>query len=156
MVATTDIQTETPADTPTVSRYPIPTTAGELARRATLGTVVAILAALLTRGIVLALDPDLGVAVTGQTPFAVTPIVGVTVFSGLVAGILYAALVRLTERPVRNFGIAAVAAFVVMTVPLATVGPSLGVTTVGLAVLFVVHVVVAVPLVAFLVGAVRP
>lgn len=156
MVTTTDIRTETPADTRTVSRYPIPTTAGQLARRATLGTFVAIVAALLVRGIVLALDPDLGVAVTGQTPFAVGPILGVTIFSGLGAGVLYAVLVRQTERPVRNFVVAAAAVFVVMMVPLLTVAPAQGVTTVGLAVLFVLHVAVAVPLVAFLVGAVRP
>ena len=143
-------------DTRTGSRYSIPTTAGQLARRATLGTFVAVLAALLVRSIALAFDPDLGVAVTGQTPFAVGPILGVTIFSGLGAGILYAMLVRLTERPVRNFVIAAAAVFVFMMGPLLTVAPTQGVTTVGLAVLFVLHVAVAVPLVAFIVGAVRP
>lgn len=156
MVTTIDTPTESRANVQTGGRYPVPTTAGELARRATLGTVVAIVAALLARGIALAVYPDLGAGVTAPSPFDVTSIVGFAIFSGLGAGVVYAALVRLTNRPVRNFVVAAAAAFVVMMGPLLTVAPSQGVSTVGLAVLFVMHVAVAVPLVAFLVGAVRP
>ncbi len=123
---------------------------------ATLGTVMAILAALLVRALVLALDFDLGVAATGQTPLVVGPIVGFTLFAATGAAVVYAALVRLTERPVRNFAVTAATFFAVMVGPLATVAPAQGVTTVRLAVPFVLHVVVAVPLVAFLVGSVRP
>lgn len=147
---------ETPIETRSGRAYPVPTTAGELARRATLGTVVAIVAALLVRGIALAVSPDIGAGITAPSPFDVTSIVGFTIFSGLAAGVAYAALIRLTDRPVRNFVVAAVAFFVVMMGPLLTAAPAQGVSTVGLAVLFVMHVVVAVPLVAFIVGAVRP
>lgn len=147
---------ETPVETRRERTYPVPTSGRALARRATLGTVVAVVAALLVRGIVLALDANIGVPAAGQTPFAVGPIVGFTVFAGAAAGVVYAALVRLTDRPVRNFAVAAAAFFLVMLGPLATVAPAQGVTTVGLAALFVIHVVVAVPLVAFVTGAVRP
>jgi hypothetical protein len=156
MATATDTQADATPETPTTARYPVPTTAVGLARRTALGTVVAIVTALLVRALVLALDVDVGVVATGQTPFAVGPIVGFTVFAGAGAAVVYAALVRLTERPVRNFAVAAAAFFVVMMGPLLTVAPAQGVTTVGLAVLFVLHVVVAVPLVAFVAGAVRP
>ncbi|MBX0323556.1 hypothetical protein EGH21_10995 [Halomicroarcula sp. F13] len=65
------------------------------------------------------------------------------------------ALARLTDRPVRNFVAVSALVFVGMLVPVLVVAPSLGVTGVGQAVLVALHVVVAVPLVAFVVGAVR-
>jgi len=152
MASTVQTPTERTTDL-TTGRYPVPRSGIELARRATLGTTVAIVAALLVRGIALALGADVGLPTVGQSPFAVGPIVAFSFVAGVGATVVYAALVRLTERPVRNFGIAAVVVFALLLLPMATVQ---GVTTTGLAVLFVLHVVVAVALVAFLVGAVRP
>ncbi|MFC7228909.1 DUF6069 family protein [Salinirubellus salinus] len=151
MASTVQTPTERSTDL-TTERYPVPQNAMALARRATLGTAVAIVAALLVRAVVLAVDLDLGLPTVGQSPFAVGPIVAFSLFAGVGATVVYAALIRLTERPVRNFGIAAVAVFALLLLPMATVQ---GVTTTGLAVLFVLHVVVAAALVAFLVGAVR-
>jgi hypothetical protein len=152
MASTVQTSTERTADSAT-GRYPVARSGIELARRATLGTTVAIVAALLVRGIVLALDADVGLPTVGQSPFAVGPIVAFSFVAGVGATVVYAALVRLTERPVRNFGIAAAVVFALLLLPMATVQ---GVTTTGLAVLFILHVVVAAALVTFLVGAVRP
>lgn len=156
MAITTETPTEGSTDGRIERRYPVPTTAVELARRATVGTFVAIVAALLARAIAFAVYPDIGAGVTAPSPFAIGSIVGFTVFSGAGAAVVYAALVRLTARPVRNFAVAVAAFFVVMMGPLLTAAPAQGVTTVGLAVLFVFHVVVAGSLVAFIAGAIRP
>lgn len=153
MATTTESTTEAQPEPRTATGYPLPESAGQLARRATLGTFVAIVAALIVRGVVVALDVDVGLAATGQSPFAVGPIVAFSLVAGVGATVVYAALVRLTERPVRNFAIAAVVVFALLLLPLATVQ---GVTTTGLAVLFVLHLVVAAALVPFVVGAVRP
>jgi hypothetical protein len=136
------------------SRYPLPRSGSDLARRTGLGVLVAVVAVLLVRGIVSALGVDLGVS-GPQSPFATVPILASGVVSGVGAAVAYAALVRFTERPVRNFvGLAAVV-FAVMLVPVLVFAPTMGVTAVGQAVLFVFHVVVAVPLVAFVVGAIE-
>ena len=153
MATITESTTETQSETGTRAAYPVPESGIGLARRATLGTFTAIVAVLLVRAVVLALDLDVGLATVGQSPFAVGPVVAFSLFAAVGATVAYAALVRLTERPVRNFAVVAVAVFVLLLGPLATIQ---GVTTTGLAVLFVFHLVVAVPLVAFLVGAVRP
>ncbi|WP_276272123.1 DUF6069 family protein [Haloarcula litorea] len=135
------------------SLSPIATTGGELARRTALGVLVAAVAALLVAGIAGALALPLGV--TGATsPFAAVPIVASTVVAGTGAAVAYAALVRFTDRPVRNFTVLAGVVFVGMLVPVVAVAPTLGVTATGQAVLVALHVAVAVPLVAFVVGAV--
>lgn len=126
------------------SRYPMAQNAGELTRRTTLGVLAAIVDAL-----------ALSVGATGQTsPFAAAPVVASTAVSGVGAGVAYAALGRLTDRPVRNFVAVSALVFVGMLVPVLVIAPTLGVTGVGQAVLVALHVV-AVPLVAFVVGAVR-
>lgn len=136
------------------SRYPVPQSGGALARRTGFGVLVAVVAVLLVRGIVTALGADLGVS-GPQSPFGTIPLIASSVVSGTGAAVAYAALVRFTERPVRNFvGLAAVV-FAVMLVPVIAFAPAMGVTAVGQAVLFVLHAVVAVPLVAFVIGAVR-
>jgi hypothetical protein len=136
------------------ARYPVAAGAGELARRTALGVLVAAIAALLVRGIVSALGADVGV--TGpQSPFGTVPILASSVVAGTGAAVAYAALVRLTARPVRSFLVLAAVVFVGMLVPVFAVAPTAGVTTVGQAVLVVLHVAVAVPLVAFVIGAVR-
>ncbi len=136
------------------ARYPTPASGGELARRTAGGVLVGVLAALVVSGIVTALGLDLGVS-GAQSPFGAVPIVMVTVVSGVGAALAYAALARFTDRPVRNFTAVSAAVFVVMLVPVFAAGPSLGLTAVGQGALVVIHAAVAVPLVAFVVGAVR-
>jgi hypothetical protein len=136
------------------TRYPTPRTAVDLTRRTTLGVLVAVVALLLVRGLVDALAVDIGAA-GPMSPFALTPLVSSTVVAGAGAAVAYAALDRLTERPVRNFVALAVVVFLGMLVPVVVVSPTLGVTAAGQVVLVVFHLVVAVPLVAFIAGAVR-
>lgn len=136
------------------ARYVPPETAGDLARQTTLGVLVAVVLALFVRGLALGLGVDLGP--TGVTsPFALVPLVMTTVVAGAGAAVAYAALDRLTARPVRNFLTLAVLVFVGMMLPVVVFAPTLGVTPAGQVVLAVLHAVVAVPLVAFVVGAVR-
>ena len=134
-------------------RFSLPESGSVLVRRTTIGTGVAVAAVL----VVQALIEGLAVGVGGSgpmSPFAAGPLVGTTVVAGAVAAVVYAALVRFTDRPIRNFFIVAGAAFTLQLVPVFVLAPSLGVTTVGQAVLVLYHVLVAVPIVAFLVGTV--
>jgi hypothetical protein len=136
------------------SRYPVATTGGQLARRTAGGVLVGVVAALVVSGIVTALGLDLGVS-GAQSPFGAVPIVMSTVVSGVGAAVAYAALARLTDRPVRNFTALSAVVFVAMLLPVFGVAPSLGLTAIGQGALVLIHVAVAVPLVAFVVGAVR-
>lgn len=135
-------------------RYPVATSSGELARRTAGGVLVGVLAALVVSGIVGTLGLNLGVS-GAQSPFGATPIVMSTVVAGVGAAFAYAGLVRFTDRPVRNFSILSAAVFVVMLLPVVAVAPALGLTAVGQGALVLIHVAVAVPLVAFVAGAVR-
>jgi hypothetical protein len=135
------------------SRYPVPVTATALARRTTAGIVAALAAVLLAQALVDGLGVDVGAA-GPMSPFAVGPLVGTTIAAGVGAAVLYAALVRYTHSPVRNFVAVAAAVFLVMLVPVAVVAPSSGVTATGQAVLAAYHLLVAVPLVAFVLGVV--
>jgi hypothetical protein len=135
----------------TQARYARPSTGGGLARRTALGVGVAVLAVLIAQGLVTLLG--LNVGETGaMTPFATAPLVASSVLAGAGAALTYAGLVRFTERPVRNFVAAAGAVFALMLVPVVAFAPSLGVTAVGQAVLVAYHVLVAVPIVAALIG----
>jgi len=136
------------------ARYPVATTGGELARRTAGGVLVGIVAALAVSGILTAVGLNLG-ASGAQSPFGAIPIVMSTVVAGVGAAVAYAAMVRFTDRPVRNFSILSAAVFVVMLVPVFAVAPALGLTAVGQGALVLIHVAVAVPLVAFVAGAVR-
>jgi hypothetical protein len=136
------------------SRYPVPRSGGALARRTGFGVLVAVVAVLLVRGIVTALGVDLG-ASGPQSPFGTVPLIASSVVSGTGAAVAYAAVVRFTGRPVRNFVGLATVVFAVMLVPVVVFAPAMGVTAVGQVVLSVLHIVVAVPLVAFVIGAVR-
>jgi len=136
------------------TRYPVATTGGELARRTAGGVLVGAVAALAVSAIVTVLGLDVGVS-GAQSPFGAVPIVTSTVVSGVGAAVAYAALVRVTDRPVRNFSVLSAAVFVVMLVPVLAIAPSLGLTVVGQGALVLSHVAVAVPLVAFVAGAVR-
>lgn len=140
--------------TTTNARYAPPETAGTLARRTTVGVLVAVVLALFVRGLALGVGVDLGP--TGATsPFALVPLVMTTVVAGAGAAVAYAALDRLTVRPVRNFLALGGLVFVGMMLPVVLFVPTLGVTPVGQVVLAILHAVVAVPLVAFIVGVVR-
>ena len=133
-------------------RYSLPDSAGGLARRTALGVAVAVLAVLVAQGLVASRALDVGAA--GPTsPFTAGPLVGATVAAGAGAAVVYAGLARFTDRPVRNFLAAAGAVFVLLLVPVVAFAPSIGVTPVGQAVLVVHHLLVAIPIVAFLVGA---
>ncbi|MDS0258827.1 DUF6069 family protein [Haloarcula sp. S1CR25-12] len=136
------------------SRYPVATSGGELARRTAGGVLVAVVSALVVAGIAGALGLELGVS-GPASPFGAVPIVTSTVVAGVGAAVVYAATARFTDRPVRNFTALAVAVFVVMLVPVFAAAPSLGLSAVGQLTLVVIHAVVAVPLVAFVVGAVQ-
>jgi peptidoglycan/LPS O-acetylase OafA/YrhL len=78
-----------------------------------------------------------------------------SVAAGVGAAGAYAALDRLTSRPVRNFVALSVLVFLGMLIPVVTVTPSQGVSPIGQAVLVTPLAVVAVPLVAFVTGTVR-
>ncbi|MFC6826923.1 DUF6069 family protein [Halopelagius fulvigenes] len=140
--------------TPPSTRYAVPTGAGELVRRTTAGVLVAVVALLLVRTVVALSGANLG-ATGANDPFALGPGIAAATVAGVGAAVVYAALVRLTDRPVRKFVAAAAVVFAVMLVPVIVFAPTLGVTAVGQAVLVVSHVVVAVPLVAFVTGAIR-
>lgn len=136
---------------PPRSRYPLPESATDLTRRATFGVGVAVLAVFIAQGFVEGFD--LGVGASGpMSPFSAGPLLGTTVVAGAGAAVVYAGLVRFTDRPVRNFVAVAGAVFVIQLVPVFVLAPSLGVTPVGQAVLLLYHVLVAVPIVAFLIG----
>lgn len=100
----------------TTTRYPVATGASDLARRTTVGVLTTIVATLLVRGIVGVLAVDLGTA-GPMSPFATISMLGCIVFAGVGAAVAYAALVRLTERPVRNFTLLAGVVFAGMLVP---------------------------------------
>jgi len=118
-----------------------------------MGVLVAIAAVLLTQTVVDVLGIALGAG--GPTsPFGAGALVGSTVVAGIGAAVVYAGLLRFTDKPGRNFVAVAAAVFLVMLLPVAVVAPSMGVTTAGQAVLAVHHLLVAVPLVAFITGAV--
>ncbi|TQQ79335.1 hypothetical protein EGH24_11940 [Halonotius terrestris] len=134
-------------------RYPVPESGVALARRTTLGVVVAIVALLLTQAIVTALGIDVG-ASGEMSPFAAGPLIGTTLVSGIGAAVVYTVVAKFTDKPARNFIAVAVGVFVLMLVPVAVVSPSMGVTAAGQAILVLYHVLVAVPLVAFIIGAV--
>jgi len=136
------------------TRYPVATTGGELARRTAGGVLVGVVSALLVTALVSALGLETG-ASAPQSPFGAVPIVTSTVVSGAGAAVAYAAMARVTDRPVRNFAMLSAAVFVVMLVPIFAAAPSLGLTAVGQLALVVLHAAVAVPLVAFVAGAVR-
>jgi peptidoglycan/LPS O-acetylase OafA/YrhL len=136
------------------SRYPRPETGGALARRTALGVLVAVVAVLLAQAVVDALAIDVGAPET-MSPFAAGPLVGTTVVAGIGAAVAYAAMVRFTERPVRNFLAVSVGVFAFMLVPVALFTPEMGITPAGQGVLVLYHVLVAVPLVSLVAGAIE-
>jgi len=89
-----------------------------------------------------------------MTPFAAVPLIGTTIVAGVGAALAYAAMVKLTNRPVRNSVAVAVAVFVVMLVPVLLMTPSMGITPAGQGLPVLYHLLVAVPLVGFIIGAV--
>lgn len=83
-------------------RFSVPRTRGTLARRTTIGVVVALIAVLLTQALVDALAVNVGTP-GPMSPFAATPLVATTIVAGVGAAVAYAVLITVTDRPVRNF-----------------------------------------------------
>ena len=137
--------------TATEPRYALPNTGRGLARQTTLGVAVAVAAVLIAQVAVTALGLDVG-ATGAMSPFSAGPLVVATVVAGAGAAVVCAGLIRFTGRPVRNFVAVSAAVFGVQLIPVVTLAPSLGVTPVGQAVLVIYHVIVAVPIVAALLG----
>jgi hypothetical protein len=130
-----------------------PQSGGPLARRTATGVFVAVLAVVIAQTLVDAAAIDVGV--TGAVnPFTAGPLVLSTVFAGVGAAVAYAAAVRFTARPTRTFLAVAAAVFVLMLGPV-FLAPPTGITLVGQALLVVYHTLVAVPLVAFILGIVE-
>jgi hypothetical protein len=136
------------------ARYPVPRAGRTLAIRTALGVFVAIIALLIMQTLVDTLAIDVGDS-DAMSPFAAGPLIGTTIVAGVGAALVYAGLVRFTDRPVRNFVALAAAVFVFMLGPVAFVTPSIGVTPTGQAVLVLYHLLVAVPIVAFIIGVVE-
>ncbi len=135
------------------SQLLVPQSGGTLARRTASGVFVAVLALLFAQALVDAAAIDVGV--TGDVnPFTAGPLVLSAVFAGVGATVAYAAAVRFTARPARTFVAISAAVFVLMLGPV-FLAPPTGITLVGQAILVVYHALVAVPLVAFILGVVE-
>ena len=135
--------------TPHVS---IPRTGNGLARRTAPGVLVAVLALLGTQAVVDAIEIAVG-ATGAMSPFSAGASVGSAIAAGVGAALTYAAVSRFTARPARNFVAIAAAVSLVMLVPVVAVAPAMGVTPIGQGLLVLYHLLVAVPLTAFVVGA---
>lgn len=116
--------------------------ARSLALRTTAGTLAAVVLALACRWIAVTANPSLA----GADPFAPGPIAVTTVVAGAGAAVVYAALVRLTARPTRNFLIVAGAVFVLSLLPVFLTELGLGLA--GQLWLAGLHLAVAVPVAA--------
>ncbi|WP_276260700.1 DUF6069 family protein [Haloglomus litoreum] len=138
----------------TTTRFTRPVDASDLTRRTTLGILTAVVSVLVLRAAVDLAGLAVGAGGTND-PFAVLPLLATTVVAGVGAAVAYAVLDRFTARPARNFTALAAAVFTLMLVPVVAFAPTLGVTAVGQAVLVAFHAVVAVPIVAFVTGALR-
>jgi hypothetical protein len=121
---------------------------GELARRGlTAGVVV-----LVSLGVVRAVG-GLLVPLGGVDPTSWPAVLGTGVVVTVGSTLAYAALTRLLDRPDRAFVGLAATVLVVSMLPLAFVAPSIpGVTSTGIGVLAVMHVVAAVGSVVVLTG----
>jgi hypothetical protein len=135
------------------ARYSVPAGGKQLARRTANGVLAALIPLFIVQIAVDAANIDVG-ATGAMSPFAAGPLVGATVVAGAGAAVVYALLVRFTAQPARNFVVAAVVVFVLMLVPVFAAPPE-GITQVGQGILIVYHLIVAVSLVAFLVGTVE-
>jgi hypothetical protein len=137
----------------TGGRFTLPRNGSALARHTAAGVTVAIVVLLIAQALVDLVGIELG-ASGPMSPFAAVPLVGTTVVAGIGAAVVYAAVATLTDRPVRNFVAVGVVVFVVMLVPVVVVTPSMGLTPAGQGLLVLYHVLVAVSLVGFVIGAV--
>jgi hypothetical protein len=136
----------------TTREHPVAPTANDLVRRTFVGVLVAVVAVLGARVGADLLELDLVAATATNSPFDAIPLVASSAIAGAGAAVVYAGLVRYTARPTRNFLVVAAAVFAAMLVPVAAFAPELGVTATGQLTLVVLHVAVAVPIVAAIVG----
>jgi peptidoglycan/LPS O-acetylase OafA/YrhL len=140
------------------TQYPVAGSGKDLARRTAAGVLVSVVLAVVA--VVVGVDLlGLEVLQAGEdramSPFGI-PAVLSAIVAGAGAAVAYAGLVRYTGRPARNFGILSAVVFVLMLVPVFTFAPEQGVREgTGQAVLVVLHAAVAVPVVAFVAGAVE-
>jgi len=139
--------------TATKASHSGPQSATGLARRTTIGVLVAVMLVLLAQSLVGVLGLEVG-PIGPQTPFNVGPLVTSAVAAGVGAAVVYALLDRLTATPNRNFVVTSAVVFVLLLVPVVTLAPAMGVTPLGQVVLAVYHVLVAVPLVLVVAGGV--
>jgi len=140
------------------TEYPVAENGTELARRTAAGVLVAVVLAVLVVVVgvdVLGLDVLQAGEDRAMSPFGI-PAVLSAIVAGAGAAVAYTALVRYTDRPARNFGILSALVFLGMLVPPFAFAPEQGVAEgTGQALLVVLHAAVAVPLVAFVPGAVK-
>jgi len=138
------------------TQYPVARNGGELARRTAAGVLVGVVLAVVV--VVVGVDLlGLEVLQAGEkramSPFGI-PAVLSAVVAGVGAAVAYAALVRYTDRPARNFGVLSAIVFLLMLVPVFAFAPEQGVAEgAGQAMLVALHAAVAVPIVAFVGGA---
>ena len=140
------------------TRYPAAKGGGELARRTAAGVLVGVVLTVIV--VVVGVDV-LGLEVLKQgeqramSPFGI-PAVLSAVVAGTGGAVTYAALVRYTDRPARNFGVLSATVFLLMLVPVFASAPRQGVSEgTGQALLVVLHAAVAVPVVASIAGAIE-
>jgi drug/metabolite transporter (DMT)-like permease len=140
------------------TRYPVAQNGGELARRTAVGVLVSVVlaAVVVVVGIdLLGLNVLQGGEDRAMSPFGI-PAVLSAIVAGASAAVAYAVLVRYTDRPARNFGILSAVVFLGMLVPVFAFATEQGAAEgTGQALLAVLHVAVAVPIVAFISGAVE-
>ena len=134
-------------------RYPVARTGSTLARRTTVGVSLAVVLVLAVQALVDEVGVEVG-ATGAMSPFAAGPLVAAIVAAGIGAAVVYAVAVKRTARPVRTFALIAAGVFVLMLAPVFLAPPE-GITATGQAVLVLYHVLVAVPLVTFVTGAVE-
>lgn len=135
------------------ARHSAPTGGKQLARRTANGVIAALIPLIIIQIVVDAANITVG-ATGPMSPFAPAPLIGATVVGGAGAAVVYALLVRFTAQPARNFVVTALGVFILMLLPVFVVPPD-GITQVGQGLLIVYHLIVAVSLVAFLIGTVE-
>jgi hypothetical protein len=139
------------------ARYPVARSGGELARRTAAGVLVGVVLTVIVVVVgvdVLGVEALKGGEERAMSPFGI-PAVLSAVVAGTGAAVTDAALIRYTSRPARNFGILSATVFLLMLVPVFASAPEQGVSEgTGQALLVVLHAAVAVPIVAFVGGAI--
>jgi hypothetical protein len=136
--------TPTPGDTAVRTRLD----SGTLVRRGLTAAALALVLTVLARLVAVALDPSLA----SLDQFGWGPVVGMTLAASVGATLVYAALDRFTERPVRWFLVVATLVFLFFLFPLTLGASDLGLTSNAQLALGSLHLTVAAGIVAGLLG----